>query len=231
MKYYQMMICGLFFGLCACQSEVKQATNNTTQTRSKENTEKPSTQDKKASIVFFGNSLTAGFGLEPEEAYPQLIQNKLDSLGFSYEVINAGLSGETTAGGVERIDWILKQPVDVFVLELGGNDGLRGIDPKETEKNLGIIIDKVRKKYPKVKILLTGMETPPNMGQGYVKDFREVFPKVAQKKEVAFMEFLLKDVGGIAKLNQPDGIHPTAEGQKIVAENVWVSLQPLLEKV
>lgn len=233
MKYYQVILYGFIFGLFACQSEVKQSKdyNGEAGTDATKTAEKSQQKDEKPNIIFFGNSLTAGFGLEPEEAYPQLIQNKLDSLGYNYEVVNAGLSGETTAGGVERIDWILKQPVDVFVLELGGNDGLRGIDPKETEKNLGIIIDKVRKKYPKAKILLTGMETPPNMGQNYVKAFREVFPRVAQKKEVALMEFLLKDVGGIAALNQPDGIHPTAEGQKIVAENVWVSLRPLLEKI
>jgi acyl-CoA thioesterase-1 len=180
--------------------------------------------------VFFGNSLTAGYGLEPEEAFPQLIQLKLDSLNYPYKIVNAGLSGETTSGGAERIDWILKQKLDVFVLELGGNDGLRGIDTKETEKNLGIIIDKVRKKYPKAKILLTGMETPPNMGQSYTESFRKIFPKVAEEKEVNLMDFLLIDVGGIPELNQPDGIHPTAEGQRIVAKNVFEELEKLLEK-
>ncbi len=219
----------LFLGACqdkAAQSNQPKQEN--TQKNSSENDNKETNTQK--TIVFFGNSLTAGYGLEPEEAFPQLIQQKLDSLGYPYKIVNAGLSGETTAGGAERIDWILKQKLDVFVLELGGNDGLRGIDTKETEKNLGIIIDKVRKKYPEAKILLTGMETPPNMGQAYTSDFRKIFPKVAKDKEVKLMDFLLKDVGGIPELNQPDGIHPTAEGQKIVAKNVFEELEKLLEK-
>jgi acyl-CoA thioesterase-1 len=219
----------------SCQNETKKS-DDFTQEDSLKNIQNSSSKSENKSentqktIVFFGNSLTAGYGLEPEEAFPQLIQLKLDSLNYPYKIVNAGLSGETTSGGAERIDWILKQKLDVFVLELGGNDGLRGIDTKETEKNLGIIIDKVRKKYPKAKILLTGMETPPNMGQSYTESFRKIFPKVAEEKEVNLMDFLLIDVGGIPELNQPDGIHPTAEGQRIVAKNVFEELEKLLEK-
>lgn len=179
-------------------------------------------------IVFFGNSLTAAYGLEPEQGFPALIQARIDSLGLSYKVINAGLSGETTAGGNERVDWILQQPVDVFVLELGGNDGLRGINPDATYANLQSIIDKVKAKYPNAKIILAGMEAPPNMGADFTKAFRQVFPKLAAENRLPLIPFLLDGVGGNPKLNLPDGIHPNAEGQYIVADNVWKVLQPLL---
>ena len=179
-------------------------------------------------IVFFGNSLTAGYGVDPTEAYPSLIQNIIDSLKLNYKVINAGVSGETSAGGNGRIDWILRQPVDVFALELGGNDGLRGIPLSETKKNLQAIIDKVKSKYPNAKIMLEGMQIPPNMGQQYATDFKNIYPALASKNDIAILPFLLKDVGGDPKLNQQDGIHPTAEGHKIVAENVWEVLKGLL---
>lgn len=176
---------------------------------------------KLKTIVFFGNSLTAGYGVEPSEAYPALIQNTIDSLKLNYKVINAGVSGETSAGGNGRIDWILRQHVDVFVLELGGNDGLRGIPLSETKKNLQAIIDKVKAKYPGVKIVLEGMQIPPNMGQQYATEFKNIYPELAAKNNAALIPFLLKNVGGDAKLNQQDGIHPTPEGHKIVAQNVW----------
>lgn len=179
-------------------------------------------------ILFFGNSLTAGYGLQPSEAFPALIQKKIDSLNLPYKVINAGLSGETTAGGKNRIDWILKQPVDVFVLELGANDGLRGIPPQSTKDNLQAIIDKVKAKYPNVKIVLAGMEIPPSMGGSYAAQFRVVFRQLAEKNNLAFIPFLLEGVAGERSLNQGDGVHPTAQGQKILAENTWQILKDVL---
>ena len=180
---------------------------------------------KKKTILFFGNSLTAGYGVDPSEAYPALIQDKIDSLHLNYKVINAAVSGETTSDGDSRIDWILKQPVDIFVLELGGNDGLRGIPLIVTEKNLQLIIDKVKAKYPAVKIILEGIQIPPNMGPDYTTKFKEIYPRLASKNKIQLLPFLLKGVGGDPKLNQRDGIHPTADGHKIVAENVWEILK------
>jgi acyl-CoA thioesterase-1 len=179
-------------------------------------------------ILFFGTSLTAGYGLDPSAAYPALIQNKIDSLKLPYRVINAGLSGETTAGGKGRIDWLLKNKIDIFVLELGANDALRGIAVAEASKNLQFIIDQVKKKYPNAKMVLVGMQAPPNMGTIYVNDFKDMFPKLAEKNNMVLIPFLLDKVGGVAKLNQKDGIHPTAEGGKILAANVWIKLKDVL---
>jgi len=179
-------------------------------------------------ILMFGDSITAGYGLTEEQAYPALIQNRIDSLGLDHNVINAGLSGETTAGGARRVDWILQQEVDIFMLGLGGNDGLRGIDPSNTKKNLITIIEKVREKDPAINVILAGMEAPPNLGQQYTAEFRSVFSEVASEKDVTFMPFLLKDVAGNDELNQADGIHPTAKGQQIIADNIWEYLEPLL---
>ncbi|WP_175632515.1 arylesterase [Pedobacter ghigonis] len=184
-------------------------------------------QDQK-NILFFGTSLTAGMGLDPSEAFPALIQNKIDSLKLPYKVINGGLSGETSAGGKGRIDWLLKQPVSIFVLELGANDGLRGLPVAQTIKNLQDIVDRVKAKYPDAKLVLAGMQVPPSMGAKYAADFKNIFPVLAQKNEMKLIPFLLDKVGGVPKLNQADGIHPTAEGDKILAENVWVVLKDLL---
>jgi acyl-CoA thioesterase-1 len=184
--------------------------------------------DSAKHIVFFGNSLTAGYGLDPTEAFPSVIQGMIDSLQLPYKVVNAGLSGETTAGGKGRIDWLLQQPVDIFVLELGGNDGLRGIPVSETGKNLQEIIDRVKAKYPNAKIMLAGMQVPPNMGSKYAGEFRAVFKTLADKNNVPLVPFLLEGVGGVPELNQADGIHPTAKGAVIVAENVWKVLKGLL---
>ena len=181
-------------------------------------------------ILFFGNSLTAGYGLEQDEAFPAMIQERIDSLNLSYKVINAGLSGETTSGGKNRIDWVLKQNVDVFVLELGANDGLRGIPLEETRKNLQEIIDFVRNKNSETEIILAGMQIPPNMGQDYTSEFKNIFPELAEKNDVYLIPFLLEGVAGDPDLNQQDGIHPTAEGYEIVTDNVWEVLEPLLEK-
>jgi len=181
-------------------------------------------------ILFFGDSLTAGLGLDASEAYPALIQKKLDSLNYNYKVINAGLSGETTAGGKNRIDWVLKQNVDIFILELGANDGLRGVPIEETIKNLQDIIDTVEQKNPDTKIILAGMQIPPNMGQDYTTKFKTVFPELAKNNNLPLIPFLLEGVAGNPELNQADGIHPTAEGYTIVAENVWDVLKNSIEK-
>ncbi|MEN2283574.1 arylesterase [Algoriphagus sp. SE2] len=190
-----------------------------------ENTEVAAEKKEKPIILFFGNSLTAGYGIEQDLAFPGLVQDRLDSLGKEYKVINGGLSGETTAGGVGRIDWFLEEEPAIFILELGGNDGLRGIELSETKKNLEIIIDKVQSKYPDTKILLAGMQIPPNMGQEYTEEFQAIYPEVAKTKDVELIPFLLLNVGGIKELNLPDGIHPTAEGHKIVLENIWEHLK------
>jgi acyl-CoA thioesterase-1 len=211
-------------------------TNNSKEPPAADNDQLPAEQKDSSTsttagrnIVFFGNSLTAGYGVDPTEAFPAVIQEKLDSLQLPYKVINAGVSGETTAGGNSRIAWILRQPIDVFVLELGGNDGLRGIPITETQKNLQQIIDKVKEKYPSAKIVLAGMEVPPNMGSRYAGKFREIFRELAKKNHVPLIPFLLEDVGGVPELNQPDGIHPTPGGHKIVARNVWEVLDDVLQ--
>lgn len=180
-----------------------------------------SSTEKKQTILFFGNSLTAGYGIDQEDSFSGLIQDKIDSLGLDYRVINGGLSGETTAGGLSRLDWFLEEQPEIFVLELGGNDGLRGIQLSETKSNLEKIIDKVRAKFPDTKIILAGMQIPPNMGQEYTDEFKEIYPKVAQEKEVTLIPFLLEGVAGDPDLNLPDGIHPTEEGHKIVYKTVW----------
>lgn len=180
-------------------------------------------------ILIFGDSLTAGYGLSsPIQAYPALVEKKLNEQHKNYTVIGSGLSGETSAGGLARIDWVLRQPVDIFILELGANDGLRGLPLDETQKNLQSIIDKVKLKYPNVKIVVTGMMVPPNMGPVYTEKFKKIFPDLAKKNKTSLIPFLLQDVAGNEKLNQADGIHPTAEGHKILAENVYKVIAPLL---
>jgi acyl-CoA thioesterase-1 len=191
--------------------------------------EKKVTQEKPKTLLFFGDSLTAGYGLsDPDEAFPSLLKRKIDSLNLPYKVVVAGLSGETSAGGKVRVPWILKQNIDVFVLELGANDGLRGISPAETAKNLQAIIDQVKAKYPSCKIVLTGMLIPPSMGLKYSADFKAIFPTLAKQNNLAFVPFLLEGVGGVSRLNQGDGIHPTAAGHRILADNVWAVLKGVL---
>ncbi len=188
-----------------------------------------STKTTSKKIIFFGDSLTAGYGLDDvNDAFPGLIQQKIDSLQLKYTVINSGVSGETTAGGKNRIDWVLSTKPDIFILELGANDGLRGLPLAETEKNLQVIIDRVKSKYPDTKIILAGMQIPPNMGPEYSTTFKNIFPNLAEKNKLALVPFLLENVGGIAALNQTDGIHPTAEGHSILAENVWIILKEIL---
>lgn len=185
-------------------------------------------QAKPKVILFFGDSLTAGYGLSPEEAFPALAEKQLVKNGKNVKIVNAGLSGETSAGGLTRIDWVLRQPIDVFVLELGANDGLRGLPIDQTKKNLQAIIDKVKVKNPNVKVLITGMMVPPNMGSAYTTQFTAIFPELAKKNNATLMPFLLEGVAGDEKLNQADGIHPNIEGHKIVATNITKALSPLL---
>ncbi|MDO7848203.1 arylesterase [Hymenobacter sp. M29] len=189
----------------------------------------PAAETGKKRLLFFGNSLTAGYGVEPEQAFAGLIGQKIDSLKLPYEVINAGLSGETTAGGRSRVGWILKQPVDVFVLELGGNDGLRGLPLSATRENLQGIIDTVRRRSPGAQIVLAGMQIPPNLGQAYARDFKAIYQDIATKNKLVLIPFLLQGVGGDRALNQADGIHPTPAGHRIVARTVWAVLEPLLQ--
>ncbi|TNE67883.1 MAG: arylesterase [Bacteroidetes bacterium] len=179
-------------------------------------------------IVFFGNSLTAAYQLSPEQGFPARIQEKIDSLGLAYQCVNAGLSGETTTDGKNRIDWVLQQPVDVFVLELGGNDALRGLPVAESKKNLQAIIDRVKAKYPACKIVIAGMLAPPNLGPVYTRDFAAMYPDLARTNDAALIPFLLEHVGGEPELNLEDGIHPNEEGHRIVAETVWKVLKPVL---
>ena len=180
-------------------------------------------------ILFFGDSLTAGYGLSPEEAFPAVVEKSLQKAGVQARIINAGLSGETSAGGLSRVDWVLRQPIDVFVLELGANDGLRGLPIRDTRKNLQAIIDKVIFKYPKCKIVLAGMMVPPNMGKEYADSFKRLFGEIAIKNNAVLIPFLLDGVAGIEKLNQPDGIHPTSEGHKIIGENISKIIYPLVQ--
>ena len=219
----------VFLLLVACGEKSGQTnTNSSTTNEQAEENVNESENDKV--IIFFGDSLTAGYGLETEEAFPAVIQQYIDSLSLNYMVVNAGLSGETTASGRNRLDWILNQKADVFILELGANDGLRGIALNETRLNLQAIIDAVKEKNQETVIILAGMQIPPNMGQEYTTEFRKIFPELADKNKTLIIPFLLDHVAGIPDLNQDDGIHPTVEGQKIVAKNVWEVLEPVLTK-
>ncbi|SRX55879.1 arylesterase [Aequorivita sp. CIP111184] len=211
----------MVFVVISCGNDTKSKTTTETNENVTTETETPTTSSSKT-ILFYGDSITAGYGLDDtNDAFPGIIQSKIDSLGLSYEVVNSGLSGETSAGGKSRIDWILNQDIDIFVLELGANDGLRGLPIAETKANLQAIIDAVKAKNPSTKIILAGMQLPPNMGQEYTTQFKTVFSNLASENNIAFIPFILKDVGGVKELNQNDGIHPTAEGHKIVAKNVW----------
>jgi acyl-CoA thioesterase-1 len=222
LHYYPLIIFIALLSACGSTETNSTATDSITGSKA---TIKVANNSK--TILIFGDSLTAGYGLEDpaSDAYPALIQHKIDSLKLPYKVVNGGVSGETSAGGKGRIDWILRQKVDIFILELGANDGLRGIPVKETQKNLQDIIDRVKSKYPNAKMILTGMMLPPNMGAEYANSFKNLFPYLAKKNKMALVPFLLTNVAGIKELNQGDGIHPTSRGAKIVANNVWEILK------
>ena len=226
-NYYTAIILILSIVLTSCKSEE----NNTADSPSEQEMNTQITapkKDQRQRILFFGNSLTAAYGLDPSEGFAAIIQDNIDSKQLNYKVINAGISGETTAGGKERIQWILKQPVDIFLLELGANDILQGIDPEISKANLDYIINQVKIANPTVKIILAGMEAPLNSGGPFSNAFREMYTALAQKHQCALVPNLLKDVEGITKLNQADGLHPNTEGHQIVARNIWAVLAPLL---
>ncbi len=183
-------------------------------------------------VVFLGTSLTAGLGLaRPEDTYVARLAELADSADLPFEAVNAGVSGDTSAGGLRRLDWLLREPVDVLVVELGANDGLRGQDPEATAENLRAIVDRTRTRYPAAEVVLAGMEAPPNLGPDYTARFRAVFPKVAAEKGSALVPFLLEGVAGVPALNQDDRIHPTAEGHRKMAETVWPVLEPILRSL
>jgi acyl-CoA thioesterase I len=185
--------------------------------------------DSRPVVLFVGTSLTAGYGVDPDRAFPALIQRKIEGAGLRYRVVNAGVSGETSAGARRRIGWLLRQPVALLVLETGANDALRGQDPEATRENIQAIFDEVRKQRPPPKLVLVAMEALPNYGQDYRQRFRAIYPELAKASGAALVPFLLDGVAGDPRLNQPDGIHPTAEGHARVAENVWQVLKPILE--
>lgn len=181
-------------------------------------------------VLFLGTSLTAGLGLELDEAYPALIQQKIDSVGFAFRAVNAGVSGETSAAGLRRLEWLLQQPVAVLVLELGANDALRGQDLDALRRNLQEIIDRARARHPRVEIVIAGMRMPPNLGLQYTRAFRDLFVDLARENDAALIPFLLEGVAAEPHLNQPDGMHPNAAGARIMAENVWRVLGPILRE-
>jgi acyl-CoA thioesterase-1 len=191
----------------------------------------PETTSQRPTILFLGTSLTAGYGIDPELAYPALIERKIEAAGLDYQVINAGVSGETSAGARRRVDWLLEQqPVSVLVIETGANDGLRGLPPDSLRANIRAIIDRARQLQPSARIVLLGMRIPPNYGRAYTRQFESVYPELARSTGASLVPFLLEGVGGVNVLNQPDGIHPTAEGQRRMAETVWRVLEPVLSE-
>jgi len=229
MKILRFLLLINMMFLVACASDSTESkTSQASAPKKNDSQASTASKAKKKNIIFFGDSLAAGYGLDPSEAFPALVQQKIDAINLDYRVVNAGLSGETTAGGVGRIDWILRQPVDVFILELGGNDMLRGVSTSETYKNLSTILERVKKKYPDAKLVIAGMEAAPNLGKDYIQRFRAIFPKVAKENNATLIPFLLDKVGGIPELNQADRIHPTAKGHQIVADNVWAVLKDVL---
>jgi len=222
-----LIIIGTF---SSCTDSEKPAKTPKNETKSEAAVEPTDQETKTPLILFFGNSLTAAYGIDPEEGFVNLIQEKISAAGKDYLCVNAGLSGETTAGGKNRIDWILQNnDISIFILELGGNDGLRGIDPQSSMSNLEAIIQAVQKKNPQTRILLAGMEAPPNMGEDYTKTFRNIYPALAARYKLELIPFLLDGVGGATELNLKDGIHPNEEGQKIVAENIWKVLKKVID--
>jgi len=182
-------------------------------------------------VLFFGTSLTAGLGLDPDQAFPALIEKKAAAEGLPIKVVNAGLSGETTAGAARRIEWVLRTPADLVVVEAGANDALRGLSPDAARANLEQLISAVRKKQPSAKIVLVQMEAPPNLGPAYGRSFRAIYAEIGKKENIPLLPFPLTDVAGIPRLNQPDGMHPNVAGERIVADNVWRALKPIVARL
>lgn len=231
--------------LCACgigqDAKKRPGTGNrepgteTAAASAKRAAQSPSSQfpvtGSRKTVLMVGTSLTAGLGLDPEEAYPALLQRKADSAGFHVDIVNAGLSGETSAGALRRMDWLLRGPADVVVIETGANDGLRGLDVDSTRANLRAIVAKVKAARPRARILLAQMEAPPNLGAKYTAAFSAMYQDVAKEAAVGVMPFLLRGVAGITSLNQQDGIHPNERGEQIVANNVWETLRLVLQQL
>lgn len=193
--------------------------------------EEPRRPLKSPTVLVLGDSLAAGFGVDPSEAFPSVLQRRAEASGITVRVINGGVSGDTTAGGLRRLDWMLRSPVDVLFLELGGNDGLRGLPIESTRSNLTAIIQKTRSRHPKAEIVVAGMQMPPNVGQDYADRFRALFPAVAREEKATLVPFLLEGVGGVPDLNLPDQIHPTPQGHRMIASNAWPVLEPLLRRI
>lgn len=189
---------------------------------------KPANDAPRTTLLVLGDSLAAGYGVEESQAFPALLRRWADEAGLGFEVVNAGVSGDTTAGGVRRLNWLLRRPVDVLLIELGGNDGLRGLAPETTRSNLVAIVDGARRKYPEVRVVLAGMQMPPNLGEDYGQRFAAVFPEIARDKGLTLIPHLLEGVGGKPEWNLPDLIHPTPAGHARVASNVWTVLEPVL---
>ena len=235
-RLYLLLLVGVL-GLVGCgqdrsNSAASRPQSDTAASASSSATTETATGDDGLRVLVLGNSIAAGSGVSPQEAFPALLQQKVDSLGWDARVQNAGVSGETTAGGFQRIGWLLQDSVDVLVLELGGNDGLRGVDPAVTRKNLRGIIDTTLATYPEAQVLLAGMQIPPNLGPEYTQQFRQVYPEVAGAYDrVTLIPFILQDVAGVDSLMQDDGIHPTAAGHRLVAQTVWEQLRPILEEM
>ncbi len=227
--HYKLFL--LFFFLMVSACENKQTTPKHVAATNQQSLEESIKQEKKSTkkkILFFGDSITAGYQLEEEDAFSYLIQHQIDALDLDYIVINAGVSGETSSGGLNRIDWVLRQPVDIFCLELGANDALRGLDPNETQKNLEGIIEKVKSRYPEAQIVLLGMLAPPNLGKNYSEKFNKIYPSLATKYHCPIVPFLLDGVAGIAELNLQDGIHPNKKGHEVLKNNIWKVLKTYL---
>lgn len=231
-KLYLFILCAVLLSACGNGGEHADSTSEsattTTDTLTR-TTGEPQEEESSAVILFLGNSLSAGLGVDEADSFPARIDERIDSLGWDFRVVNAGLSGETTSGGLRRVDWLLEDRVDVLVLELGGNDGLRGVPVEVARDNLRQIIEKTRAAYPDVTIVLAGMQIPPNLGHDYTQRFRAMYPELAESENTHLIPFLLEDVGGVDSLMQGDGIHPTADGHRVVADNVWDVLGPILQ--
>lgn len=226
--YTLFLVSVLFLSGCADEKAENAPAASQNEVSEPAPTASPDEARAKTAVLFLGDSITAGSGLDPAQAFPALLQQRADSLGWSVEMINGGLSGETSAGGLRRIGWLLRRPVDVVVLELGGNDGLRGIDLADTRSNLLGIVDSVRARYPDVRFVVAGMMIPPNLGPDYTRAFRDLYPDVAREAGATLIPFLLEGVGGVELLMQADGMHPTADGHAVMAETVWPYLEPLI---
>jgi acyl-CoA thioesterase I len=218
-----LAVIGLVAALSGCEQTREDAPT-------KSSSASPSQLAERPTVLFLGTSLTAGYGVGEEQAYPALIQQKIDSAGLGYRVINAGVSGETSAGALRRVDWLFREPIAVLVVETGANDGLRGLPPDTLRANIQAIFDHANRLTPKPQLVLIGMRMPPNLGRTYAERFEQVYRDVAQKNGATLVPFLLQGVGGIPSLNQPDGVHPTAEGQRRMAETVWRVLEPVLRE-